>query len=441
MRKYFILLPLFLFLFLSFFSLKVNAECSPVDIPKIPVTISPTQGGVGTSFKVTIQWGKSSMSDKDFEAYQDIDIHLNLFNGNTPVLASEMVNDSLGRPRADVSYILGGILLPAGTYNLKLHLFPRSGGPTNCVVEQGDVGITLVSTLDPGVLANPGTATQSVALAGGPCDETQQDNPLFKCPYGLACMSLAADNEGSTCMVDPSLSSYIRSLPPCAQWITATGSGITPDTAATDVKNNVPIKCSTIDTAIGIVKTDPTSFVISIFNIVLGIAGGIALILIILAGYRYMTSQGNPEAVKAANEQLTAAIVGLLFIIFSFVILRTIGVDILQIPGFPTFSSGSGSSTTPGGSSGSSPACTSFAGASCMPNNYCILKSGYMELSSASCPSSSDVCCSPRNCSSYTGASCMPHNYCILKSGYVESSSASCPSSSDVCCGTAASGF
>ena len=72
----------------------------------------------------------------------------------------------------------------------------------------------------------------------------------------------------------------------------------------------------------------------SIFTLVLGLAGGIALILIMVSGYRFMVSSGNPEATKAATEQLTSAIVGLLFIIFSFVILQVIGVDILRIPGF-----------------------------------------------------------------------------------------------------------
>jgi hypothetical protein len=47
-----------------------------------------------------------------------------------------------------------------------------------------------------------------------------------------------------------------------------------------------------------------------------------------------MISQGNPEQVKGAREQLTAAIIGLLFIIFSLVILQIIGVNILKIPGF-----------------------------------------------------------------------------------------------------------
>jgi len=89
-----------------------------------------------------------------------------------------------------------------------------------------------------------------------------------------------------------------------------------------------------INTAIGEINTDPAKFVTFIYSVVLGLSGGIALILIIIAGYKYMASQGNPEAVKAATEGLTSAVIGLLFIIFAFVILQIIGVDILRIPGF-----------------------------------------------------------------------------------------------------------
>jgi hypothetical protein len=92
--------------------------------------------------------------------------------------------------------------------------------------------------------------------------------------------------------------------------------------------------CAAVETAIGTIDTNPAVFVTFIFKVVLGLGGGIALILIILSGYRYMSSQGNPEGVKAATEQLTSAVVGLLFIIFAFVILQVIGVDILKIPGF-----------------------------------------------------------------------------------------------------------
>ncbi len=88
------------------------------------------------------------------------------------------------------------------------------------------------------------------------------------------------------------------------------------------------------ETALGKIFTDPTNFVRNFFGILLSLAGGIALILIIISGYRLMASGGNPEKVQAAREQLTSAIVGLLFIIFSLSILQIIGVDILKIPGF-----------------------------------------------------------------------------------------------------------
>ncbi|MDZ4228513.1 MAG: hypothetical protein U1E54_04685 [Candidatus Levybacteria bacterium] len=93
-------------------------------------------------------------------------------------------------------------------------------------------------------------------------------------------------------------------------------------------------KCVAVDTAIGEISTEPAIFVKSIYSIVLGLSGGIALVLIIIAGYKFMISQGNPEAIKSATEGLTSAVIGLLFIIFAFVILQVIGVDILRIPGF-----------------------------------------------------------------------------------------------------------
>lgn len=104
---------------------------------------------------------------------------------------------------------------------------------------------------------------------------------------------------------------------------------------------------SGILTAFGCIQTNPGEFIGRIFGIILGLAGGIALLLIIYSGYRMVTAAGNPEALQGARETLTAAIVGLLFIIFSFVILEVIGVDVLRIPGFDT-----SSNTTPAPSTG-----------------------------------------------------------------------------------------
>lgn len=92
-------------------------------------------------------------------------------------------------------------------------------------------------------------------------------------------------------------------------------------------------KCLQVDTALGLFATDPAGFVSRLLGFLLGISGAIALLLIIRAGYQVMMSRGDPEKLGEAREHLTSAIVGLLFIIFSLVILEVIGVDILRIPG------------------------------------------------------------------------------------------------------------
>lgn len=88
-------------------------------------------------------------------------------------------------------------------------------------------------------------------------------------------------------------------------------------------------------TAIGCLGgADPTAFVNSFIKIGTGLGGGIAFLLILFSGFQTMMSAGNPEKLHAAKELMTAAISGLLLIIFSIFLLRLIGVDILQIPGF-----------------------------------------------------------------------------------------------------------
>lgn len=93
--------------------------------------------------------------------------------------------------------------------------------------------------------------------------------------------------------------------------------------------------CAGVNTGLSAspVLVEPQSFITFIMGILLSISGGIALLIIIYAGYKMMTSRGNPEAVKGARDLITSAIIGLIFLIFSLIILEVIGVDILQVPG------------------------------------------------------------------------------------------------------------
>lgn len=89
-----------------------------------------------------------------------------------------------------------------------------------------------------------------------------------------------------------------------------------------------------VPTGLGEIPTQPAAFVEKVLSIALGVAGGIAFILMVFGAFRLLTSTGDPEGIKEGWSILTSAIVGLLFIIFSVFILRVIGVDILKIPGF-----------------------------------------------------------------------------------------------------------
>jgi hypothetical protein len=89
-------------------------------------------------------------------------------------------------------------------------------------------------------------------------------------------------------------------------------------------------------TAVGCIPTTYQGITSSIIKIGLSVAGGVALLMILAAAFTLTTSQGEPKAVTEAKDQLTAAVIGLLFIIFSVTILQFIGVKILQLPGFGT---------------------------------------------------------------------------------------------------------
>lgn len=88
-------------------------------------------------------------------------------------------------------------------------------------------------------------------------------------------------------------------------------------------------------TGIGCVKTTLTTFIQeTVFGIGIGLAGIVALGCMIYSAFLLQTSQGNAEKITTAQDMMKSCIFGLLLIIFSVFILRVIGVNILQIPGF-----------------------------------------------------------------------------------------------------------
>lgn len=89
-----------------------------------------------------------------------------------------------------------------------------------------------------------------------------------------------------------------------------------------------------IKTALGCIPTSPALLTQSLLKFGAGIGGGLAFLMMIYASFLMITSAGNPDNLKKAHDQFINAVIGLLFIIFAVMLLKVIGVDILQIPGF-----------------------------------------------------------------------------------------------------------
>jgi len=64
--------------------------------------------------------------------------------------------------------------------------------------------------------------------------------------------------------------------------------------------------------------TDVRTYVVNVIKVFLTFLGLIFLIVIILAGYRWMTAGGNEDNVKTAKNQLKNGIIGFIIIIISY---------------------------------------------------------------------------------------------------------------------------
>ncbi len=67
-----------------------------------------------------------------------------------------------------------------------------------------------------------------------------------------------------------------------------------------------------------------------ILPIILGLAGFIAVIMIVISGIQFMTSSGNPEAAAAARGRLIFALIGFALIVLSYLVLQFVNQQFLN---------------------------------------------------------------------------------------------------------------
>ena len=72
----------------------------------------------------------------------------------------------------------------------------------------------------------------------------------------------------------------------------------------------------------------------NVVSVALELSGIVLFIMLIIGGFGYLTSGGNPKAAEGAKKTITYAIIGLVFIVLALLVMRFIedftGVNVTQ---------------------------------------------------------------------------------------------------------------
>lgn len=71
---------------------------------------------------------------------------------------------------------------------------------------------------------------------------------------------------------------------------------------------------------LGLGTADLQDTVIAIIQWILGLLGLVAVIMILVGGFKWMTAGGNEEKIESAKKLLTAAIIGLVIVLLAWAI-------------------------------------------------------------------------------------------------------------------------
>jgi hypothetical protein len=108
-----------------------------------------------------------------------------------------------------------------------------------------------------------------------------------------------------------------------------------PSGSSVVAKGSFPGTCGQgIQTALGCLPFTRDALISTLLSFTVGIAGAIALIVMLIGTFQIMTAGGNAKQVQKGRELFTAALAGLLFLIFSVSLLRIIAGSIIKLPGF-----------------------------------------------------------------------------------------------------------
>ena len=80
----------------------------------------------------------------------------------------------------------------------------------------------------------------------------------------------------------------------------------------------------------GLGNRDIRLVIANAINILLGLIGAGLVVLLIVAGFRYMTSGGNPDTNKKALATITSAVIGIAIVLSAYIIARFVLQSLLS---------------------------------------------------------------------------------------------------------------
>lgn len=77
-------------------------------------------------------------------------------------------------------------------------------------------------------------------------------------------------------------------------------------------------------------ETTLTGFILRVINIALALAGLIAVLFMIIGGFRYITAGGNQDNAELGKKTILNSVIGIIVIILSFVIVRVVSNTLIN---------------------------------------------------------------------------------------------------------------
>ena len=82
---------------------------------------------------------------------------------------------------------------------------------------------------------------------------------------------------------------------------------------------------------VGYTEKDPRAIIAGIIKIALGFLGTIAVVIILIGGFKWMTAGGNEENVAAAKQFIYAGIIGLVIILAAYAVANFAVTQLMEV--------------------------------------------------------------------------------------------------------------